>query len=87
MSTLSKQACPAKQVYTFKFSSIKVSYRAFQRFSSNKLVLKAVESCFVALEDYENGSTTAVLPRGRHSTSERGSTLSKQASSKAGVDF
>jgi hypothetical protein len=30
--------------------------QVFQRFSSSKLVLKAVESCFVALNYYENGS-------------------------------
>jgi hypothetical protein len=28
----------------------------FQRFSSSKLVLQTVESCFVALNYYENGS-------------------------------
>ncbi len=33
-------------------------FQVFQRFSSSKLVLKAVESCFVALNYYGNGSTT-----------------------------
>ncbi len=32
-------------------------FQAFQRFSSSKLVLKTVESCFVALNYYGNGST------------------------------
>jgi hypothetical protein len=31
-------------------------YQAFQRFSSSKLVLKTVASCFSALHYYENGS-------------------------------
>jgi hypothetical protein len=31
-------------------------FQVFQRFSSGKLVLKTVESCFVALNYYENGS-------------------------------
>jgi hypothetical protein len=31
--------------------------QAIQRLSSSKLVLKTVESCFVALNYYENGST------------------------------
>ncbi len=31
-------------------------FHFFQRFSSSKLVLKTVESCFVALNYYENGS-------------------------------
>jgi hypothetical protein len=32
-------------------------FQVFQRFSSNKLVLKTVESCFVALNYYGNGSS------------------------------
>jgi hypothetical protein len=32
-------------------------FQVFQRFSSSKLVLKTVESCFVALNYYGNGST------------------------------
>ena len=35
---------------------IESQFPAFQRFSSSKLVLRTVESCFVALNDYENGS-------------------------------
>jgi hypothetical protein len=31
-------------------------FQVSQRFSSSKLVLKAVESCFVALNYYGNGS-------------------------------
>ncbi len=31
--------------------------QVFQRFSSSKLVPKTVESCFVALNYYENGSS------------------------------
>jgi hypothetical protein len=31
-------------------------FQDFQRFPSSKLVLKAVESCFAALNYYENGS-------------------------------
>jgi hypothetical protein len=33
-------------------------FQVFQRFSSGKLVLNAVESCFAALNYYENGSKT-----------------------------
>ena len=36
---------------------IEGQFQAFQRFCSSKLVLKAVESCFTALNYYENGST------------------------------
>ncbi len=36
-------------------------FQAFQRFSSGKLVLKAVESCFVALNYYGNGSIMLLL--------------------------
>jgi hypothetical protein len=36
---------------------IKGQFQVFQRFSSSKLVLETVESCFVALNYYENGST------------------------------
>ncbi len=36
---------------------IEGQFQAFQRVSSSKLVLKTVESCFVALNYYENGST------------------------------
>jgi hypothetical protein len=32
-------------------------FQAFQRFASSKLVLKTVESCFAALNYYENGSS------------------------------
>jgi hypothetical protein len=35
---------------------IEGQFQAFQQFSSSKLVLKSVESCFVALNYYENGS-------------------------------
>jgi hypothetical protein len=35
---------------------IEGQFQAFQRFSSSKLVLKTVESCFVALNYYGNGS-------------------------------
>ncbi len=35
-------------------------FQVFQRFSSSKLVLKTVESCFVALNYYGNGSTTGL---------------------------
>ncbi len=41
---------------------IEGQFQTFQRFSSGKLVLKAVESCFVALNYYENGSRAS---RGR----------------------
>jgi hypothetical protein len=33
-------------------------FQGFQRFSSSKLVLKTVESCFAALNYYGNGSTS-----------------------------
>jgi hypothetical protein len=36
---------------------IKVRFHVLERFSSSKLVRKTVESCFVALNYYENGST------------------------------
>ncbi len=36
---------------------IEGSFQVFQRFSSSKLVLKTVESCFVALNYYGNGSS------------------------------
>jgi hypothetical protein len=36
-------------------------FQAFQRFSSSKLVLKTVESCFMALNYYGNGSTFTYL--------------------------
>ena len=32
-------------------------FQVFQRFSSSKLVLETVESCFMALNYHENGST------------------------------
>jgi hypothetical protein len=35
---------------------IDCQFQAFQRFSSSKLVLKTVESCFAALNYYQNGS-------------------------------
>ncbi len=35
---------------------IEGQFQVFQRFSSSTLVLKTVESCFVALNYYENGS-------------------------------
>jgi hypothetical protein len=35
-------------------------FQVFQRFSSSKLVPKTVESCSVALNYYENGSTACV---------------------------
>jgi hypothetical protein len=35
---------------------IEGQFQVFQRFSKSKLVLKAVESCFVALNYYGNGS-------------------------------
>jgi hypothetical protein len=38
---------------------IEGQFQVFQRFSSSKLVLKTVESCFSALNYYENGSTDA----------------------------
>jgi hypothetical protein len=34
-------------------------FQVFQRFSSTSLVLKTVESCFVALNHYENGCNCA----------------------------
>ena len=39
---------------------IEGQFQAFQRFSSSKLALKAVVSCFVALDYYENGSSTSM---------------------------
>jgi hypothetical protein len=36
-------------------------FQVFQRFSSSKLVLKTVESCFVALNYYGNGSTNMTV--------------------------
>jgi hypothetical protein len=36
---------------------IEGQFEVFHRFSSSKLVLKTVGSCFVALNYYENGST------------------------------
>ncbi len=36
---------------------IEGQFQIFQRFSRSKLVLKAVESCFMALNYYGNGST------------------------------
>jgi hypothetical protein len=36
---------------------IEGQFQVFQRFSRSKMVLKAVESCFVALNYYGNGST------------------------------
>jgi hypothetical protein len=35
-------------------------FQVFQRFSTSKLVLKAVESCFVALNYYGNGSSVSL---------------------------
>jgi hypothetical protein len=37
---------------------IEGQFKIFQRFPSSKLVLKAVENCFVALNQHENGSNT-----------------------------
>jgi hypothetical protein len=45
-------------------------FQAFQRFSSRKLVLKAVESCFVALNYYGNGSTFLDIQIQNHCTAE-----------------
>ncbi len=36
--------------------TIEGPFQVFGRFSSSKLVLRTVESCFVALNYYENGS-------------------------------
>jgi hypothetical protein len=43
-----------------------VSYRFFQRFYSSKLVLKTVESCFVALNYYENGNIASDIRTHHH---------------------
>ncbi len=43
-------------VHTAILIIIDVQFQVFQRFSRSKLVLKTVESCFVALNYYENGS-------------------------------
>jgi hypothetical protein len=40
---------------------IEGQFQVFQRFSSSKLVLKTVESCFAALNYYGNGSMKLVL--------------------------
>jgi hypothetical protein len=45
-------------IYTAILITIEGQFRIFQRFSSSKLVLKTVESCFDALDYYENGSST-----------------------------
>jgi hypothetical protein len=37
-----------------------LEFLVFQRFSSSKLVLETVEIRFVALNDYENGSTMVI---------------------------
>jgi hypothetical protein len=39
-------------------------FQVFQRFSSSKLVLQTVESCFVALNYYGNGSSEVTVYRG-----------------------
>jgi hypothetical protein len=36
-------------------------FQVFQKISSSKMVLKTVESCFVALNYYGNGSTGEIL--------------------------
>jgi hypothetical protein len=41
---------------------IEGQFQVFQRFSSSKLVLEAVESCFVALNYYGNQSTVQTNP-------------------------
>ncbi len=41
---------------------IEGQFQVFQRFSSSKLVLKAVESCFAALNYYGNGSMCVNIP-------------------------
>ena len=43
-------------VHTAILIIIESQFQVFQRFSSGKLVLKTVESCFVALNYHENGS-------------------------------
>jgi hypothetical protein len=45
---------------------IEGQFQVFQRFSSSKLVLKTVESCFAALNYHGNGSTLACLVFHRH---------------------
>ena len=40
---------------------IEGQFQVSQRFSSSKLVPKAVESCFVTPDYYENGSTAVLL--------------------------
>jgi hypothetical protein len=47
-------------VFTCTAILIIIEFQVFQRFSSSKLVLKIVESCFLALNYYENGSTMHV---------------------------
>ncbi len=42
---------------------IEGQFQVLQRFSSSKLVLKTVESCFVALNYYGNGSTQTCVTR------------------------
>ena len=39
---------------------IEGQFQILQRFSSSKQVLKTVESCFAALNHYENGSTVFI---------------------------
>jgi hypothetical protein len=52
------QECPLTQPTAIPII-IEGQFQAFQRFSSSKLVLAAVESCFRALNYYENGSNQA----------------------------
>ncbi len=47
------------KTYTAILMIFEGQFQVFQRFSSSKLVLKTVESCFAGLNYYENGSTYA----------------------------
>ena len=52
-----KAAAKVQIVHTAILIIIEVQFQVIHRFSSGKLVLTAVENCFVAFNYYENGST------------------------------
>ncbi len=51
----------SRNIHIYKHTAMPIiiegRFQVFQRFSSSKLVLKTVESCFVTLNYYGNGST------------------------------
>jgi hypothetical protein len=75
-------------VYTAILIIFEGQLQVFQRFSSSKLVLKTVESCFMALNHYGNGSRSHRSRTDKHKTKTKykGKVTVQQASTSAAVN-